>query len=242
MSGDGDQVKVWRWCIKPPGPHLTRTLPAVEALRGAAVSARREMGYGMFPASFHGDGHTDHQHSFWLPEDEDGDGLIDHIAVFCAYGIDSLTISGLAAVPGFMLGERFYRIAPSWMGARPRGGLFGPATCWKAVTPYITPRHRLTKTGKARPDCRLEAQFPNEIARRDLPLPLSVHWEASTWCGEDRVLASQFITERRKEGEGPPGDAVASFPHVRFAEAVSGPLAFGYGAHFGMGFLAPFSG
>ena len=239
MNTDSDEVQVWRWRVEPPGPHLALTLRVMEALRSASVQVRHRAGYGPYPAAFHGEDRAGHKHAFWLPEDEDGDGLIDHIVVYCANGIDALTISGLAAVRSFRVGRMKYRLRPSWMGARPVGGFFGPAVHWRAMTPYITPRHRLTKTGKERPGCKLEVQFAREIELRKLPAPLSVDWQPSTWCGEDSVLASQFITERRKPGEGPPGDAVASFPHVSFAEAVPGPLAFGYGAHFGMGLLTP---
>lgn len=55
------------------------------------------------------------------------------------------------------------------------------------------------------------------------------------------VLSSSIITVRRKAGSGaqPPSDAVASFPTISFAEPVFGPLAFGFGAHFGLGQLVP---
>jgi len=59
--------------------------------------------------------------------------------------------------------------------------------------------------------------------------------------GDDLVMASSFEMERWKGGAGlsPPGDAVAAFPKITFPEPVMGPLAFGYGAHFGLGQLVP---
>lgn len=236
---DGKRVSVWRWRIIGVGPHLAATLQVMEAVRRAAKDARLRAGYGVFPDYFHGGDGAGHKHAFWLPEDEDGDGLIDHIVMFCSGGVDAQTISGLALVREVELDGAFFRLAPSWMGSRPLGGLFGPAALWRAVTPYITPRYRLTKTGKERPDFTAPAQFADEIALRELPKPVSIEWRSAAWCGEDLVLASQFICKRKKQTGKPPGDAVASFPIVTFAKPVEGPLAFGYGAHFGMGLLMP---
>lgn len=239
MNETFERVEVWRWSVEPPGPHLAGAVAVMEALRGAVSETRRAAGYGPFPESFHGGGGSGHAHAFWLPEDNDGDGMIDHIVVFCANGVDALTIAAMAAVQSFRLGGRRYRIAPSWMGPRPSGGLFGPAAVWRAVTPYVTPRWRLTKTGRERADSTPEAQLTREIALRGLPEPLSIDWRPSVWCGEDCLLATQFVTGRSKRDESPPGDAMASFPHVTFPEAVAGPLAFGYAAHFGLGMLTP---
>lgn len=236
---DGERVEVWRWRISGERPHLAATLPVMDAVRRAAKDTPIPAGRGVFSNSLHGSDRGGHRHAFWLPEDEDSDGLIDHIVVFCSGGLDAPTIAGFALVRGFELEGVFCRVAPSWMGARPIGGLFGPAMNWRAITPYITSRHRLTKTGKERPDFAAPVQFTDEIVLRGLPRPVSVDWRSATWCGEDQVLASQFVCERKKPTDKPPRDALVSFPAVTFAEPVEGPLAFGYGAHFGMGLLVP---
>jgi CRISPR-associated protein Csb2 len=196
------------------------------------------MGYGHFPESFHGADKEGHRHAFWIPEDEDSDGFIDHIWVFCANGMDGGTIAALAGVEWFPAGGCRYSVAPSWMGSRPAGGIFGPSTEWRALTPYVTSRRRLTKTRRERADETPDAQLLREISRRRLPAAASIRWTPEVWCGEHQVLASQFAVERDKRG-GPPEDALASFPEILFAEPVAGPLSFGYGAHFGLGVLLP---
>jgi CRISPR-associated protein Csb2 len=231
-------VQAWRWQVAMPGPHLTGAVPAMEAIRAASAHMRHRLGYGHFPESFHGGDKAGHRHAFWLPEDEDEDGLIDHIWVYCANGMDARTISALAGVEWFWAGDCKYRVAPSWMGPRPLDGIFGPATVWRALTPYVTARRRLTKTGKERADETPDAQLLREIVLRNLPAPSSISWSPAAWCGENEVLASQFAVEREVRS-GPPGDALAAFPQLVFAEAVTGPLAFGYAAHFGLGNLAP---
>jgi CRISPR-associated protein Csb2 len=96
----------------------------------------------------------------------------------------------------------------------------------------------LTKTGKERADFTPEAQLISEMAKRRLPAPAAISWQAYTYVGDNLVLASAFVT-RKFKGDPPPGDAVAAFPTVEFSEDVVGPLAFGYGAHFGLGQLIP---
>jgi CRISPR-associated protein Csb2 len=238
MTNDPDRVELWRWRITPPGPQLTMTLPAMETIRGAVAHVNYRRGHKELPASFHGGDRSGHGHAFWLPEDADGDGHIDHVLVFCANGMDAEIIASLASVSWFPLGDNEYRMAPSWMGPRPRGGLFGPATVWSALTPYVTPWRRLTKTGKERVRYTLDAQLLEEIRLRGLPTPSGVDWKPSAWCGDDPVLASQFASRGAKK-DGPPSDAVASFPLVTFPSPVAGPLAFGFGAHFGLGLLVP---
>jgi hypothetical protein len=55
-------------------------------------------------------------------------------------------------------------------------------------------------------------------------------------------MAAAFATTRlrgRFEPVRPPSDAVGAFAEVVFPEPVCGPLAFGFGAHFGLGLMAP---
>lgn len=131
MTAADDAVQAWRWRIEPPGPHLTGTLPVMEAIRSAAAFIRHNMGYGSFPESFHGGDKVGHRHAFWVPEDEDQDGLIDHIWVFCENGMDGRTIAALAGVEWFRVGQCRYGVAPSWMGPRPFEGIFGPSAAWR---------------------------------------------------------------------------------------------------------------
>jgi CRISPR-associated protein Csb2 len=265
MSHDDERVQVWRWRIVPPGPPLTATLPVMEAIKGAVAHVRFRRGAGPFPARFHGGAGTGHTHGYWLPEDEDEDGSIDHVIVFALSGIEDM-VTDFALVTWFLLGDQRFVLKPSWMGPRPEGGMFGPAVSWVAMTPYVTPWRTLYDNGKPRPippssflhrdqfptlsdtdkpreELILEAQLLKEINSVEripiLPRPVRApEWRSATMCGQDLLLASQFVTESR-EKDGPHKGAIASFPRVTFPEPVVGPLAFGYRAHFGLGLLMP---
>ena len=83
------------------------------------------------------------------------------------------------------------------MGDVPEGGLFGPARVWMAVTPYVTPRWRLTKTGREWTDFTTVAQLRKDVAAEGLPEPKSVTWKPTRWQQAGMVLVSDFIMERR---------------------------------------------
>lgn len=242
-------VTTWRWRCFEPLPPLNEAFVVADAAR-AALFARLpvELG-GRTHAAFHGPTSEteDHSHAFYLPEDADHDGIIDHIVVHADVGLPREIIAALASVECVQWPEGRLRVEPDWMGRRGEGGLFGPAVAWTAQTPFITPRWRLNKQGKARAKYEPEAQLRAEIAARELPEPTAIDWSTMRWIGPELATANVFAhrleydraPRTRAPRRAPPADAVASFPSVVFPEPVWGPLAFGYGAHFGLGLLAP---
>lgn len=212
-----------------------------EALRGATTRVSVDTGQGLLPSQFHRSESGGHTHAYWLPGDETGDGLIDHVWVFCADGLTGSVIASLARVEFFRVGSGRFEVEPEWMGTNDPDGPFASALVWQATTPYVTPKWRLDKTGKPRAAFTPDAQIMSEIAARGLPAPKAIQWQPSIWLGEETVVASSFEMARHKRGEGllPPRDAVASFPTIAFSAPVLGPLCLGYGSHFGLGQLRP---
>jgi CRISPR-associated protein Csb2 len=113
-----------------------------------------------------------------------------------------------------------------------------------AATPFVTRLWRLTKTGKERAEFTPSAQLIREIREledcdrnRRLPEPAGVAWLPAIAVGHESMSPKDFAlaTERSQ----PAGDAIAGFPIVTFTEPVRGPIALGYGAHFGLGLLVP---
>jgi len=238
-AANASAVQLWRWRFQRPGPHLTAALAVGEMLKSAATRISCRDGSGLLPEEVYRDGA--HGHAFWLPGDEDDDGYIDHAWVYCERGLPSQVIAAFAGLSFVRIGGERHDIAPDWMSPRLGGGPFGPARVWRGLTPYVTPKWRLSKTGRERASFTPDAQLLSEIAQRGLPAVASVTWEATAWIGDMPVMASSFLTVRRKSGTGaqPPSDAVASFPNITFTEPVLGPLSFGFGAHFGLGQLVP---
>ena len=236
-------VQAWRWRISYPGPPLTAALLAGEALRNEVFAVGRRAGVELLPDTFHGGNANGrvrdpaHKHAFWLSEDEDFDGLIDHMLVFAESAIPAGVLALLASARRLHLGQYVWTLEPDWMGRRGPGGLFGPSQIWRAVTPYVTPWRRLTKTGKERPGFTIERQLRRELAARRHPEPSEFQSGVIHPYMDEFVVAYSFATLRANAT--PPADAVTAFPIVTFPEPVWGPLAFGYGAHFGLGLFSP---
>ena len=100
-----------------------------------------------------------HQHAFWLPEDADGDGWIDHVSVFIAGGINREVQAGLDRITRLWLAPKQrseavdaepgsvkeWRLALEGFGRPPdfAGGarIFGTSRHWRSATPLRGARH-----------------------------------------------------------------------------------------------------
>lgn len=122
------------------------------------------------------------------------------------------------------------------MGCPFAEGSFRAGRVWHSVTPYVTPRWRRVRSGADRAEMLPDAQLRWEIRQRALPEPVGVTWRAPEEVPWLRAPSSAVEIETRSR-RPPPGAAVG-FPAIEFPEPVEAPLAFGFGAHFGLGLLA----
>jgi CRISPR-associated protein Csb2 len=176
---------------------------------------------------------VDHVHAHYLPTDEDGDGRLDHLTVWCPAGMRADEIDALD-----------YTTLSSWAFDHPLrllllgtfevdqvdGGPFASSHRWASHTPFLPPRHPKRRGGVAVDGYHDQLQL--ELARRGLPTPVAVrslrggrhHWGA-------------FRRERSRRDHR--SDLPALGFELEFAEPVRGPIALGRNSHFGMGlFLA----
>lgn len=115
---------------------------------------------------------------------------------------------------------------------------------WHSVTPFVPTRHiQRSRNGKPRLDANgLKRGSPEHDLRRLLRLnigaePVSVEPMTCAVMGDRQVPWSSFGTHRKGGGRRA-GHRGYGF-RIVFDEPVRGPLALGYGAHFGMGLFAP---
>lgn len=117
-----------------------------------------------------------HQHAFWLPTDEDGDGRLDHITIVAQEGFDRDELRAVDRIRGL---KREEGAAPLRVLLVGMGKLdefhplpFGPARRWISTTPFIVTRHP-KKNGRKRdpadlltsPLRFLEANLREELER-----------------------------------------------------------------------------
>ncbi len=205
---------------------------AERARRATLGRARMMYGSGGIPAALSGHDAAgaapirDHRHAFWLPEDADGDGRIDHLTVYAA-AMDGTALAALLAanIAIHSRNER-WRAASEWIGRHDQPdvptSLLRTAVAWVSLSPYYRPWH--AKRGFSQDD-----MIRRECAARGLPpvteVELTGHGAAPPrW--------------RWRESE-PKGSGRGTSWRLVFAGPVRGPLAFGYGCHFGLGLFAP---
>jgi len=225
---------VWRLSDSGRLP-VTWTVTVAEAARRAAIRTSQEVyGSDLLPACLHRieTAAGRHLHAHWLPEDRDGDRRIDHLTVyapggFCAEARAILRRMERLEVHGAGTVDLLAHEVPD--SARPRGRV------WISSTPFVGPARPAKGPGRPlRPNYAAEPQLARLIALwRDpagRPLP---RCEITPLADPQGLSARTFRLGRRYralENMLPRGWFLLSF-----AAPVTGPLAFGLGAHFGLG-------
>jgi CRISPR-associated protein Csb2 len=197
----------------------------------------------------------EHRHTFWLAEDADEDGEIDHIVVYAAAGfdrevrgkLDGITKLWIAAAERTSSDEngdaaseprQEWRLALEGFGTpkdfHDASRLLRESQCWESVTPFLAAGH--LKSGG----------YPAE-ARRLLARRL-LFSESDLGAVKVDVLSSRTIHGRerrpihfhrvRSGGREMQPDPMGTFLRLTFPSPIEGPLALGFGSHFGLGLFA----
>jgi len=126
-----------------------------------------------------------------------------------------------------------WRLVLENVGGTEAGGiLMQKGAAWQSITPYLHPWHikkRFTVEDQIRRECR----------ERRLPEPVAVEAFAEVHIGQNRKRRPiHFGRFRSRRGLSQP-DRLGSFWRLTFPEPVDGPLALGFGCHFGLGLFKP---
>ena len=243
-------------------PPVTRTLPQAELLHRALVGAA--VRHGPPPPELTGCDENrrplrgPHEHAHVNPLDLDGDGHLDHVLVWARMGLGAAAQAAVRAARKTFTkgGVEPLRLAlaatgdlrdlvrlPGTYGQR-IASIAGCAETWQSVTPFVPPRYVKTNGSNT-----LEGQIRAELHSRGLPEPAAVHrlapalrrrnGAASTTgalaeaSGTARIRFRHYVFSR---GSGPEPPIACGFSiRLEFEHRVSGPIALGYGAHFGLG-------
>ena len=202
----------------------------------------------------HGKPRSDHEHAHIFCEANGPRDAVTHITIWAPMGFeeaDCLALRRLNKVWGH--GGHDIRLVLHGIG-QPGDfqdcTLFGPSKVWRSLTPFVSTRHAKTfRDGRPKMD---DNGWQEGSAAHDLLRLLALHpkgkaakirkqfigQECPFIFGERRLRSLQFQTVRNN-GAGSRGhDSGAAFI-IEFPEPVSGPLALGYGCHFGLGLFVP---
>jgi CRISPR-associated protein Csb2 len=231
-------------------PRITRTLPQAELLHDALVSASQRIS-GTPSLVLRGcDEHRrplsgPHTHAHVLPLDLDRDDHLDHVLIWAPMGLDGTAQDAVRAVRRTFTkrGSEPLHLALVAQGAlkdlaklsAPLGDTFRTllgerclATChWRSLTPFVPPRH-LKKNGRN----NLVGQITAELASRGQPAPEMV--TVLDPHEDEAARKARHIVRSRRRGPPPPSDC-GYMLKLSFREPIQGPIALGYGSHFGLG-------
>lgn len=196
---------------------------------------------------------TDHAHAHIFCEPNGARDAVTHITVWATMGFDDsacLALRRLNKVWGH--GGHDIRLVLHGIG-QPGDfkdcALFGTARVWRSLTPFVSTRHAKTfRDGRPKMDANgwQVGSGAHDLLRL---LALHPHGTAATikQCDErerpfqfaNRHLRSLQFQTTRHDGGGNRGNGSGTAFIITFPEPVSGPIAFGYGSHFGLGLFQP---
>lgn len=236
-------------------PRLTECLSLADRVR-AALMSRSDAIIVFSGKDEHGQPLSGNRHAFVLPEANGAHGRITHVTLYAPMGFDETArraMDGLRDVWG--RGGHAVQLVLLGVGqpedfagtnlAAGQCPLFVTSDTWVSRTPFVPTRHAKTKAGRAPKldEQGLQIGSPEHDLRRLLrergfPEPVSVEPVDATDLGGKRVRWLEFKTLRHR-GEGARSMNRGFGFRVVFPEAVRGPIAVGYGAHFGLGGFGP---
>lgn len=223
--------------IGKPLPRVEDSLRIGELFRAAVMSeAKRRFGHDRIAPIFSGHdlpGDNRHRHAFYLPWDCDGDGHIDRLLLSVPAGMDAeqrRMVEGLGRLWSRDGGGE-WRMVLEGIGDCAVSTLLTASTQWQSATPYLHPWHRKKGFG-------IEEQIRRECRERGLPQPVELIGQPAIEVGSQQRRPVHFNRFRGRRGLQQP-DRLGSFWQLAFAEPVAGPLALGFGCHFGLGLFVP---
>lgn len=177
-----------------------------------------------------------HGHAFYLPEDADGDGHIDHVLVYAQDGLPDEAVQALDAIRRLWAGERGEWPVLFEGHGQPEdlsaSAYLGHSRQWLSVTPYLHPWHAKKRFGIA-------DQVLRECRERGLPEPeVAIEPTLPAARGGRARRPVHFHRFRSRPGLTQP-DTRGCFLRLRFPEPIPGPLALGFACHYGLGIFMP---
>jgi CRISPR-associated protein Csb2 len=200
--------------------------------------------------------HTDHRHAHIFCEANGPRDAITHITIWAPMGFDEAACLALRKL-NKVWGHGGHDIHLVLHGIGQPGdfkdcALFGKARVWRSLTPFVSTRHAKTfRDGRPKMDA---SGWQVGSGAHDLLRLLALHPQgiAATikQCDErerpfqfgNRYLRSLQFETIRHDGSGNRGNSSGNAFTITFPKPVSGPLALGYGSHFGLGLFIPVLG
>jgi CRISPR-associated protein Csb2 len=233
-------------------PRLTEAIHVAETMRQALMSWS-DAAPVFAGKNAEGEPLQGHAHAFVLPADDDDDGRLDHLTVYCRQGFDDdaqRTLAGVTRLwqagnrPDLQLVLIGLGDPEAYGGFNMAAGLtpqLAQSRVWVSRTPFYLSRHpkrrkdgspKLAEDGTWIDDP--EDQLRRSLKQQGYPEPVSVTPVEHVLAAGKPVRWLSFSWQRRDKDDAPAVPSGFGF-RLEFAEPVQGPLAVGFGCHFGLG-------
>ncbi|MDZ4781399.1 MAG: type I-U CRISPR-associated protein Csb2 [Planctomycetia bacterium] len=230
-------IKVVRFLIDGKVlPRTFDTLPFAEAFRYAVLRKFPETGPGSQTLSGHdanGQPMQGHRHAFYLPTNSADDRAhLSHVTVYAPASLNDDEIAALESLRSMHTGHgekrKDYQLRIVGVGVPGdfNQPMFASSREWVSTTPFVCPR--FPKPTQTAADVAREL-----IAKLGIGALIDVHADREPIDG----LSLREFRRTRQNSDDP----VQRFARLRlhFKSGITGPLALGYAAHFGLGQFAP---
>lgn len=233
-------------------PRLTQALSVGERVRQALLHLS-DAHLVFLGRDAEGQVQRGHSHAWFLPADDDADGLLDHVVVYARVGFDRDALRALERLRR-VWGHGGHDLELALVGVgEPGDGVdalgcmrsdnrspmrapqLGRARTWESHTPFVPPRHVKVRGGIVR-DAPHE-QVARLLQARGLS-PVSVEPLDARDLSPPRPpspIEWYRFRRLRAEGGGRRAGSTGYGFRLKFADPVTGPVAVGYAAHQGLG-------
>ncbi len=181
-----------------------------------------------------------HGHTFYLPEDADTDGRIDHILLHAPNGLSVQAQKVLARFKLFRgkQGQEWRVVLEGFGNAgdfRTDSDYAGESVIWRSLTPYLRPWYLKKKPSERE---QIKSFVRKECRLRGLPEPEQIEFQSEITVHGKLRRAIHFHRFRNKRSLTQP-DTRGCFLRLHFAQPLNGPLALGFACHYGLGMFIP---
>lgn len=234
-----DRPTVARYAIRAPVlPRVQDALSVADRLRVAVMSqSRRIVGDARPVFSGHADVSTNHHHAMYLCASDDprNAGRIDTLIISAKAGFEREDIAALQSVRRIW-GREGSDLELILLGVgqaedfgglnAPHSKLLGRSRVWQSVTPFIPTRFPKTVRGAQKDSVEEQILVACDRLLGVAPAKVTPVGDRAEWAAFGR---------RRRNGKGRRGPDWPLGARLEFATPVRGPIALGFGAHFGLG-------
>ena len=194
---------------------------------------------------------TGHRHAHIFCEPDSSGRLIKEVSIYAPNAFDYQARRALEKLRGIWgRGGHDIKAVLSYTGsledAQTLSPIFGVCDEWISLTPFVPTRHPKTfRDGRPKvDDDGLQIGSPEHDLHRLLschgfPTPTFTKQVERYQIANTRISWLQFLQHRKHGGGRRSKTKFGTGFRIQFAEPIRGPVALGYGAHFGLGLFVP---